>query len=526
MADDSKPTEVEAAPAAAEDEPKSAKQSRKSNTLEPAAVLSGPRQRKKADHFQVEVKEKPDFVIKPGKGNKLGEIPNVHFLLGKLKTDDELLTGLHSLLFKRPGTTMRRRKNLYEFSGLTFEEGDQAKEMEKLSEKLGKWTIGLLNSALDVFELPRGQGDEGKKEAKVERLLKFLEEPKRMSDKDLVAAAAKKKEAVAKKKEKAAKAKTPKSASKGGKKGQESSKKRSKMSEDDEEEEEQSEEAEEEPEEEPEPPKKKARKSEAKSEASPAKKKARKSETKSGASPAKKARKSEAKSEASPAKKKARKSEATSEASPAKKKAEKKAPSAKKSTGKRKAEERKDEDKDEAGSDAVPSDEEIREATLAALAVHDVNNTTVRDILRVLNEKFGKDLSSKKLLVREIAVEFANSQAKGPADKADEGGNDGAKAGGSEPSEEEPKAEEAAAADMPEEQDASDEPKPGADEKASPEDATVAQEEPAKEAEEAAEAAAEPQKVSEEPKEVEEVKEEAPKEGQDADMEEAKESAE
>ena len=39
----------------------------------------------------------------------------------------------------------------------------QAKEREKVEEKLGKWSVNLLNSALDVFELPRGQGDEGKK---------------------------------------------------------------------------------------------------------------------------------------------------------------------------------------------------------------------------------------------------------------------------------------------------------------------------------------------------------------------------
>ncbi len=38
-----------------------------------------------------------------------------------------------------------------------------SKEKEKTKEKLEKWTTALLNEALDVFELARGQGDEGKK---------------------------------------------------------------------------------------------------------------------------------------------------------------------------------------------------------------------------------------------------------------------------------------------------------------------------------------------------------------------------
>lgn len=34
-------------------------------TADDAALVSGPRQRKKADHFSVEIKEKAEFVIKP-----------------------------------------------------------------------------------------------------------------------------------------------------------------------------------------------------------------------------------------------------------------------------------------------------------------------------------------------------------------------------------------------------------------------------------------------------------------------------
>ncbi|GIL47395.1 hypothetical protein Vafri_4223 [Volvox africanus] len=344
--------------------------------LDSSSVLSGPRQRKKAEHFQVEVKEKADFVIKAGKGTKLGDIPNVHYLLGKLKTDDELLTSLHNLLFKRPGTAHRRKKNLYEFSGITFDDGEKEKELEKLQERLSKWTIPLLNGALDVFELPRGNGDEGKKEAKVERLIKFLDEPKKLSEKDLAAQDAKKKDAAKAKKEKEQKNKTPKSAAKGGRKsdgGQDSSKKkRSRKAESEEEaeeeaEEEPSEEAEEEAPEPEEQPKKRAKKENL------------------GAS---------------------------------KKLAEKKTPPSRKSTGKkRKADEEEvaeapsAEGAEEANSNPnLPDDESIKEATLELLTVSDVSKTTVKDVLKQLKEKFGTDLSKKRAFVKGIAVEYAKTK--------------------------------------------------------------------------------------------------------------------
>ncbi|EFJ50930.1 hypothetical protein VOLCADRAFT_120551 [Volvox carteri f. nagariensis] len=394
MADD-KPAEVEVAKATEEvskHEDRTASARKKSlGGLDTSSVLSGPRQRKKAEHFQVEVKEKPEFVIKAGKGTKLGDIPNVHYLLGKLKTDDELVTSLHNLLFKRPGTSHRRKKNLYEFSGLSFDDDEKEKELEKLQERLGKWTIPLLNGALDVFELPRGNGDEGKKEAKVERLLKFLEEPKKLSEKDLAAEALKKKDAVKAKKEKEQKSKTPKSAAKGAKKSegaQESGKKkRTKKAESDEEPGEaasEEEEAEEEEEEAPEPeeqPKKRAKKADV------------------GLA----------------------------------KKATEKTPSRRASGRKRKAGEEEAaepvlaEEADEADSSIeLPSDEEIKEAAMELLKVSDVDQITVKILRKQLAEKFGVDLSKKKALIKRFAFEYAKAtKAAAPEEAGDEGTGEG-----------------------------------------------------------------------------------------------------
>lgn len=39
----------------------------------------------------------------------------------------------------------------------------QGKEKERAHERLSKWQVNLLNEALDLFDIPRGSGDEGKK---------------------------------------------------------------------------------------------------------------------------------------------------------------------------------------------------------------------------------------------------------------------------------------------------------------------------------------------------------------------------
>ena len=39
----------------------------------------------------------------------------------------------------------------------------QDKDLEKVKDRLSKWTNALLNGALDLFEVTRGSGDEAKK---------------------------------------------------------------------------------------------------------------------------------------------------------------------------------------------------------------------------------------------------------------------------------------------------------------------------------------------------------------------------
>lgn len=56
-----------------------------------------------------------------------------------------------------------------------------------MGERLGKFKVDDLHKLLDMFDLPRGSGAEGHKDAKVARIVDFLMEPKQLSDKDLAA---------------------------------------------------------------------------------------------------------------------------------------------------------------------------------------------------------------------------------------------------------------------------------------------------------------------------------------------------
>lgn len=54
-------------------------------------------------------------------------------------------------------------RNIYVYAGLYAQAEAVEKEKSKILERLSKWQVKLLNDALDVFELPRGSGEEGQK---------------------------------------------------------------------------------------------------------------------------------------------------------------------------------------------------------------------------------------------------------------------------------------------------------------------------------------------------------------------------
>ncbi|MEW5312890.1 MAG: hypothetical protein WDW38_004488 [Sanguina aurantia] len=343
-------------------------------------VESSKRERKQSvDVYKVEVKDTEEFTVKQGKGIKIGDIPNATHQLSKLRSDDDLVTHLHLLLHKRTGTANKRKRNILAFSGFVF--GDQeAKENEKVKEKLTKWTLPLIHQSLDMFDLPRGTGDDSKKESKVARLFTFLDKPQQLSDKSLAETEVKKREAAKAKRERSTAVKEKKAAKKKGSTPASKTKapKKDKMEVEGEDDADNAEEAEAEEVEEEE--------SDEEEEEAPAAKKAKKVATPKGSQ--KKAAE-DADAACSPAAATAAGSSAaaTAEKAPAE------APgSAKASRG---------------SAAAQPSDEDLKAAVSEVLKDVAVGEINVRALMKSLKVHYkGVDLSSKKDLIKSMAMDY------------------------------------------------------------------------------------------------------------------------
>ena len=109
--------------------------------------------------------------------------------MSKIKGDDELLKLIHRSMYRTPGKATVIKKNIRAFSG--FPAGFDVKKSEDLFTRAFAAT---LNMVLDLFDLPRGVGEDGKKEAKVARLMAFMQSPVASGKKDVKAAAEEKRE--------------------------------------------------------------------------------------------------------------------------------------------------------------------------------------------------------------------------------------------------------------------------------------------------------------------------------------------
>ena len=141
----------------------------------------------------------------PSRAPRLTQTPRpvVEFALSKIKSDDELLKLVHRSMFRTPGKATVIKKNIRAFSG--FPEGFDSAKTEDL---FNRAFAATLNAVLDLFDLPRGVGEEGKKESKVARIMAFMAAPKASGKKDMKAAADAKREKAAEKRERLAAKKT------------------------------------------------------------------------------------------------------------------------------------------------------------------------------------------------------------------------------------------------------------------------------------------------------------------------------
>nr|XP_033790469.1 protein DEK isoform X2 [Geotrypetes seraphini] len=138
---------------------------------EKSLIVEGKREKKKVERLSLEVKvQKQDPLTMQGKGEKLCEIESIQYYLKKKKLED--LRVLHKLLYNRPGTVNAIRKNIGQFSGFPFEAGsEQYKKKEDVLKKLNKVT---LKNICEILNLQ-------KKGTNIDitiKILDFLMEPK------------------------------------------------------------------------------------------------------------------------------------------------------------------------------------------------------------------------------------------------------------------------------------------------------------------------------------------------------------
>lgn len=142
---------------------------------EASAETSGKRERKQTSFFTVAeaapAKISAD-IVPQGQGLVLGENDFFVEKLGKLRSDDDVVKGLHQMMYGSPGKKSETKRNLRAFRGFPSEI-DIGEKTAKLIEKKKVWTVSLLKSALDLFGLEKG----GDRDTLCARLVKFLANP-------------------------------------------------------------------------------------------------------------------------------------------------------------------------------------------------------------------------------------------------------------------------------------------------------------------------------------------------------------
>lgn len=133
------------------------------------------RSQKKIERFVIEEKkEKTAEVFGEGDGIPLEEVEAVSTYIGKIKSDHDLLKGLHMILYSRAGTVTNRKRNIRKFNGFVY---DDKLTRDKISTKLmesKKWTVATLKDLAMFLGLEKS----GSKADLVERVVDFLECPR------------------------------------------------------------------------------------------------------------------------------------------------------------------------------------------------------------------------------------------------------------------------------------------------------------------------------------------------------------
>ncbi|XP_073487236.1 protein DEK [Aquarana catesbeiana] len=334
---------------------------------EKSLIVEGKREKKKVERLSLEMTVvKKDSVVAEGKGQKLHDIERICFFLKKKKCDDLRL--LHRLLFNRPGTVMLVKKNIGQFNGFAFDAGSE--QYKKKEDMLKKFKKSDLKNICGVLDLEKS----GANVELVSRIMTFLLEPK-STGKSLPKSKSKTPKSSKKERSSSGSARKSKSSKSNVILSDESS------SEDEKKDKESSEEEKsevEEEEEEEEPPKKVAKKEKAKPKSTPKSKKATKSANVKKADSSTTNKKSQAGSKKEKVVESESESEDSSDDEPLIKKVKK-----------------------------PPTDEEIQETVKKLLAEANLEEVTMKQICKKVNESYPThDLSSRKTFIKATVKEL------------------------------------------------------------------------------------------------------------------------
>ncbi len=120
------------------------------------------------------VRNKKPIEISQGSGLSLSQIPHVLRAIDKMKTSDDVLKGLHKLIYGRMGSKHDIKNHIRAFSGFKIQ---TPLDEIVLKEKLEKWKIAGLKDICHLFGL-KSSGD---KQKIVDRVYDFLKNPRDMT---------------------------------------------------------------------------------------------------------------------------------------------------------------------------------------------------------------------------------------------------------------------------------------------------------------------------------------------------------
>ncbi|CAG8670435.1 382_t:CDS:2 [Funneliformis mosseae] len=180
QSDELNEAEVTESPENPSNEGNTVKRRRQAATKPKAAPIERPRRSVRpvvpygSEATESKARNKKPVEISQGSGLSLSQIPHVLRAIDKMKTSDDVLKGLHKLIYGRMGSKHDIKNHIRAFSGFKIQ---TPLDEIVLKEKLEKWKIAGLKDICHLFGL-KSSGD---KQKIVDRVYDFLKNPRDMT---------------------------------------------------------------------------------------------------------------------------------------------------------------------------------------------------------------------------------------------------------------------------------------------------------------------------------------------------------